>query len=210
MFSDLYLHHAVKLAEAITSKATYFRLQEEDLSRTECFGLFTRMTDADLYLWFKNSEIEFVRDYARRIRHRRMFKVVLARSLSSFEESSRDALLATLTDIEKLIDIESEVAGDIGKVIVDVVNPKLGEDILGKIPLLVGGEGSSLDTVTLDSIEEGQPLMQILNKQKQTAPAVRVYSDPQDAAGIRKRFLQMFPAIPGAKDLRNEYDMTEA
>ncbi|MFW9913857.1 MAG: HD domain-containing protein, partial [Candidatus Thorarchaeota archaeon] len=95
MFSDLYLHHAVKLAEAITSKATYFRLQEEDLSRTECFGLFTRMTDADLYLWFKNSEIEFVRDYARRIRHRRMFKVVLARSLSSFEEASRDALLAT-------------------------------------------------------------------------------------------------------------------
>ena len=136
--------------------------------------------------------------------------MVLARSLSSFEEASRDALLATLTDIEKLIDIESEVAGDIGKVIVDVVNPKLGEDILGKIPLLVGGEGSSLDTVTLDSIEEGQPLMQILNKQKQTAPAVRVYSDPQDAAGIRKRFLQMFPAIPGAKDLRNEYDMTEA
>ncbi len=210
MFSDLYLHHAVKLAEAITSKATYFRLREEGLSRTECFGLFTRMTDADLYLWFKNSEIEFVRDYARRIRHRRMFKVVLARSLSSFEAASRDALLSTLADVEKLIDIEEEVAGDIGKVIIDVVNPKLGEKLLGKIPLLVGGETTGLDTVTLDSIEEGQPLMQILNKQKQTIPSVRVYSDPEDAATIRKRFLQMFPATPDAKDLQDEYDMTEA
>ncbi|MFW9802829.1 MAG: hypothetical protein ACFFFC_09270, partial [Candidatus Thorarchaeota archaeon] len=147
---------------------------------------------------------------ARRIRHRRMFKVVLSRSLSSFEQASKDALLATLTDIGKLIDMEADVAGDIGKVIIDVVDPKLGEDILGKIPLLVGGETTSLDTVTLDSIEEGQPLMQILNKQKETIPSVRVYSDPEDAKAIRKRFLQMFPGTEGAKDLRAEYDMTEA
>ena len=90
------------------------------------------------------------------------------------------------------------------------MNPKLGEKLLGKIPLLVGGETTGLDTVTLDSIEEGQPLMQILNKQKQTIPSVRVYSDPEDAATIRKRFLQMFPATPDAKDLQDEYDMTEA
>jgi hypothetical protein len=139
-----------------------------------------------------------------------MFKVVLARALTSFEEASRDALLATLTDIEKLIDMETEVAGDIGKVIIDVVNPKLGEALLGKIPLLVGGETTGLEIVTLDSIEEGQPLMQILNKQKQTIPSVRVYSDPEDAVTIRKRFLQLYPASADAKDLQDEYDMTEA
>ena len=110
----------------------------------------------------------------------------------------------------KLIEMESEVAGDIGKVIIDVVNPKLGEELLGKIPILVGGESSGLDIMTLDSIEEGQPLMQILNKQKQTIPSVRVYSDPDDAATIRKRFLKLYPAKAGAKDLHDEYDMTEA
>ena len=136
--------------------------------------------------------------------------MVLARSLSSFEQSSRDALIETLTDIEKLIEMESEVVGDIGKVIIDVVNPKLGEELLGKIPILVGGESSGLDIMTLDSIEEGQPLMQILNKQKQTIPSVRVYSDPDDAATIRRRFLKLYPAKAGAKDLHDEYDMTEA
>jgi HD superfamily phosphohydrolase len=210
MFSDLYLHHAVKLAEALTSKATYFRIREEDLSKTECYGLFTRMTDADLYRWFKDSSIRFVRDYARRIRHRRLFKVVLARSLSSFEPHAREELLATETNVEKLITIETEVADDVGKVIVDIVNPNLGETILGKIPLLVAGENSGLETLPLDSIDEGQPLMQILNKQKQTIPSVRVYSDPEDAPVIRKRFFRRFPATASAKDLRNEYDMTEA
>lgn len=210
MYSDLYLHHAVKLAEALTSKAAYFRMREDDLSKTECFGFFTRMTDADLYLWLKNSEIDFVRDYARRIRHRRLFKVVLARSLSSFQPASRSALLDTLTDVEKLVEMEADVADDIGKVIIDVVDPKLGEELLGKIPILVGGERSGLEIMTLDSIEEGQPLMLILNKQKQTIPSVRVYSDPDDATEIRKRFLKLYPAKEGAKDLHNDYDMTEA
>ena len=35
MFSDLYLHHAVRLAEAMISKATYFRMKEEGLSKNE-------------------------------------------------------------------------------------------------------------------------------------------------------------------------------
>ncbi len=80
MFSDLYLHHAVRVAEALTSKATYFRMKEEQLSKNECIGMFTRMTDSDLYQWLGESETNFVREYVARIRYRRLFKVAVSRT----------------------------------------------------------------------------------------------------------------------------------
>ncbi|MFX1264630.1 MAG: HD domain-containing protein [Promethearchaeota archaeon] len=210
MFSDLYLHHAVKLAEALISKATYFRMQEEDLSRNECYGFFTRMIDADLYRWLSESEIDFVREYVSRIRYRRLFKVVLSRSLAVFDPDLRDGLMATLGDIKKLIELETEVAEDPGKVIIDVVDPELGEKTLGAIPLLVGGENTGLGIVALEEVNEGKPLMKILKQQKMTLPSVRVYSDTEDAKGIRKRFNQLFPVDEDTNGFLNDYDMTEA
>jgi len=210
MFSDLYLHHAVKLAEALISKATYFRMQEENLSRNECYGFFTRMTDADLYRWLNESEIDFVKEYVSRIRYRRLFKVVLSRSLAVFDPDLRDELLSTLGDIKKLIELETEVAEDPGKVIIDVVDPELGEKTLGAIPLLVGGENTGLGIVALEDVNEGKPLMKILKQQKMTLPSVRVYSDAKDAKGIRKRFNQLFPVDEDADIFVDDYDMTEA
>jgi len=122
MFSDLYLHHAVKLAEALISKATYFRMQEEKLSRNECYGFFTRMTDSDLYRWLSESEIDFVKEYVARIRYRRLFKVVLSRSLAVFEPDLRSELVVTLSDIRKLVELETEVAEDIGKPLMKILN----------------------------------------------------------------------------------------
>ncbi len=210
MFSDLYLHHAVKLAEALISKATYFRMQEENLSRNECYGFFTRMTDADLYWWLGESEIDFVREYVSRIRYRRLFKVVLSRSLAVFEPDLRSELLATLGDIKKLIELETEVAETPGKVIIDVVDPELGEKTLGAIPLLIGGENTGLRVVPLEEVNEAKPLMKILKQQKMTLPSVRVYSDAEDAKGIRKRFNQLFPVDEETNIFVDDYDMTEA
>jgi HD superfamily phosphohydrolase len=210
MFSDLYLHHAVKLAEALISKATYFRMQEEKLSRNECYGFFTRMTDADLYRWLSESEIDFVKEYVSRIRYRRLFKVVLSRSLAVFDTELRGELAATLGDIKKLIELEIEVAGDPGKVIIDVVDPELGEKTLGAIPLLVGGENTGLGIVALEEVNEGKPLMKILKQQKMTLPSVRVYSDAEDAKRIRKKFNQLFPVDEDADIFVDDYDMTEA
>ncbi|MFX1481970.1 MAG: HD domain-containing protein [Promethearchaeota archaeon] len=208
MFSDLYLHHAVKLAEALISKATYFRMQEDDLSRNECIGLFTRMTDGDLFRWLENSEIAFVRDYASRIRYRKLFKVVLSRPLASFETDTRERFLETLDDITKLIEVENDLSDEPGDVIVDVVSPPLGEKTLGKIPLLVGGE-QGFDIVNLDETEEGRPLMHILKQQSRTIPSVRVYSEPKIANDIRRRFDKEFPAASAPMHRDDEYDLTE-
>ena len=106
MYSDLYLHHAVRVASALISKATFFRLREESLSKNECIGLFTRMTDADLYQWLKESPTDYIREYASRIRYRRLFKVVLSRPISAFEKDAQKVLRTLETDIQKLIDVE--------------------------------------------------------------------------------------------------------
>ncbi len=210
MFSDLYLHHAVKLGEALISKATYFRIKEEDLSKNECLGFFTRWTDSDLYRWLSESEIDFVKEYSARIKYRKLFKVVTSRAIASFASDIQDEFNRMLHDIERLIDAETEVAGDPGKVIIDVVSPDLGEHKLGRIPLLVGGERTGLEIIPLDETEEGRPLMKILKQQKRTIPSVRVYSDPENADEILRRFQRLFPQNEESKLRHDEYDMTEA
>jgi len=208
MFSDLYLHHAVKLAEAVISKATYFRMREEALSRNECVGLFTRMTDGDLFRWLENSEIEFVRDYAARIRYRKLFKVVLSRQLTSFNEDIEKKFRECSKDINKLLAIEEELSDEPGSVIVDVVIPSFGKKKLAKIPLLVGGD-DGFDLIELADTEEGRPLMKLLYQQTDTIPSVRVYSDAKIASEVRRRFDKEFPVITGLKHREDQYDLTE-
>lgn len=208
MFSDLYLHHAVRVAEAITSKATYFRLKEESLTRNECIGLFTRMTDGDLYRWLESSETPFVKEYAARIRYRRLFKVVLSKPIASFEKSLQTRFLNFTENIESLVETELEVMEEPGSVIIDVVNPVLGEEFLSQIPILIGGE-TGFDLVRLNQTEEGRPLRNVLSQQKRTIPSVRVYSDPKNADTVRKKFEILFPSEEQKPHRDDEVDFEE-
>ncbi|TFG31488.1 HD domain-containing protein [Candidatus Thorarchaeota archaeon] len=208
MFADLYLHHAVKLAEALISKATYYRLEEEDLSKNECIGFFTRMTDADLFRWLQSSKIDFVREYIGRIRYRKLFKVALSRPLVSFEADAKKRLLSMLGNIKTLIDAEQNLSEKPGSVVLDVVIPELGENKLQKIPLLVGGE-RGFDLVNLDETKEGGPIVHTLKQQVKTIPSVRVYCDPEIASLVRKRFDEEFPMTDVPSHREDEYDLTE-
>ena len=208
MFESLYLHPAVKLTEALISKATYFRMEEEDLSKNECIGLFTRMTDSDLFRWLSTSKIDFVREYVSRIRYRKLFKVALSKPLVSFTSDARKNLMSLLGDINVLIEVERTLSEEPGSVILDIVIPELGENKLSKIPLLVGGE-RGFDLVSLDETKEGQPLVHMLKQQTKTIPSVRVYCNPNIANVVRRRFDAEFPMddIPTYRE--DEYDLTE-
>lgn len=208
MMMDLYYHPTVKLTEAMVSKATYFRIKEENLSKNECIGLFTRMTDGDLFRWLEESEIDFVRDYTARIRYRRLFKVILSRPLTSFEKDMQELFRGTLHNIDTLVNAENEVLGDEGRVVIDVVSPPLGEKALSQIPLLIGGE-RGFDIVNLDETKEGGPLMKILKQQARTIPSVRVYADVKDADKVRKQFDKIFPVSDVPSYREDEYDLTE-
>jgi HD superfamily phosphohydrolase len=208
MFSDLYIHHAVRVAEALTSKATYFRLKEEQFSKEECIGLFTRMTDGDLYRWLEQSKIDFVREYAARIRYRRLYKVVLSKPISAFENEVQAKLLSLLSDAETLVETERELMEDVGSVLIDVVNPELGDRTLGRIPLLVGSESAGYRIVDFKDTPEGRPVIMTLRQQKKTIPSVRVYADPKIGSEVQKRFDRMFPANAD-QVVEEEYDHTD-
>ena len=208
MFADLYLHHTVKLAEALLSKATYHRLEEEDFSKSECIAFFTRMTDSDLLRWLGESEIDFIREYVSRIRYRKLFKVALSRPLISFEPSVRRNLRSMLGNIKTLVEAERNLSDELGSVVLDIVVPKLGEKELSTIPLLVGGEGG-LDLVSLEDTKEGAPLVHTLRQQARTIPSVRVYCDPKIAEQVRKRFDANYPLADVQAHKEDEYDFTE-
>ncbi len=208
MLSDLYFHHAVRVAEALISKATYFRMREEDLSKNECIGFFTRMTDADLYRWLEESDIDFVREYVARIRYRRLFKVITSRPISSFDIDVQRRILNMNSDIDALIEAELELEEDEGKVIIDVVNPVLGENFLSQIDVLVGGD-DGFDLVRLSDTEEGRPLLEVLSQQQRTIPSIRVYSDPSTASRVRSKFERMFPVVRNTSHREDEYGFSE-
>jgi HD superfamily phosphohydrolase len=208
MFADLYLHHAVRVAEALTSKATYFRLKEEGLTKNECIGLFTRMTDGDLFRWLEQSATPFVREYAARIRYRRLFKVILAKPIALFEDESQERLMYLIQNIEKLIETELLILDDPGQVIIDVVNPVLSEKLLSQIPIIIGGD-NGFDLVSLAGTEEGGPLLQALSQQKRTMPAVRVYADPKNAEVVRRKFEQMFNYRKRESYRDDQFDFSE-
>ena len=166
------------------------------------------MTDGDLYRWLETSEIPFVKEYASRIRYRRLFKVVLSKPIASFDPSMQDRFLHLIEDIEALIETELEIIEEPGKVIIDVVNPILGEEFLSQIPILVGGE-TGFDLVRLNQTEEGRPLRKVLSQQKRTIPSVRVYSDPGNAELVRKKFEKLFPSEERKPHRDDELDFEE-
>ncbi|MGV9169301.1 MAG: HD domain-containing protein [Promethearchaeia archaeon] len=209
MFSDLYLHHAVRVAEALISKATYFRMKEEKLSRNECVGFFTRMTDEDLYRWLRQSDIDFVREYAARFRYRRLFKVAVARPLGAFEPHIEEELLDLNDNIDALIEAEHELSQEPGSVILDVVKPELGEKTLRNIPLLIGGEKTGLEIVDLEDTDEGKPLAHAITQQERTIPSVRVYAPRHMTDEIRMKFNRKYPVSDRASHKQDEYDMYE-
>jgi HD superfamily phosphohydrolase len=209
MFADLYLHHAVRVAQALIAKATYFRMKEEKLTRNECIGLFTRMTDSELQNWLKESETKFVREYVDRIKYRRLFKVVLSRPVSTFTKDTQIRLRKMRKDIEYLVEEELELTDEYGNLIVDVVRPAFGRKVLRKTPFITGGEREGIRLINLEEMEEGSPLIRILDQQKETIPTVRVYSDPSIAREVLTRFEKQFPVRSKSKYFPTEFDMTE-
>jgi HD superfamily phosphohydrolase len=209
MFADLYLHHAVRVAQALIAKATYFRMKEENLTKNECIGLFTRMTDAELHNWLGESETSFVREYIDRIKYRRLFKVVISRPVSSFTDDTQIRLRKMRKNIEYLVEEELELTKEYGNVIVDVVRPAFGRKVLRKTPFLTGGESEGMSLISLEEMEEGTPLIRILDQQKETIPIVRVYSNPTIAGEVLTKFEKQFPAKSKSKYFPTEFDMTE-
>ncbi len=197
MFSDLYFHHTVRVAESLIDRATYLNLREEGLSRSECIGLFTRMTDEDLYRWLASSDMAIVREYVNRIRHRRLFKVVVTRRLESLSDATRDRLLTAARDVERLMEIEKELLDSSGGVIVDVVTPEVGAEKISQIPLIVPDAVGRARVVRMTEIEAGRPLVSILEQQRRTMPTVRLYADATNAETVVRRFNKEFPSATG-------------
>ncbi len=193
MFSDLYLHHTVRIAEAIINKATFWRLQEAQLSTNECIGFFTRMTDEALFDWLAESETPFVREFVARILHRRLFKVALTRRLSSFHEDVRERFRTGAHDMRALLDIEREIHDAPGEIILDVIDPKLGEEHMRQIPIIRGAETGHQEIIDMSDAEEARPLIHTLQQQKQTIPSVRIYAPAKLTETLEKKFSKMYP-----------------
>ena len=166
------------------------------------------MTDADLLNWLSESKIDFVREYASRIRYRKLFKVALSRPLVSFEPDAKKKLESMIGNVKALMNTEEKLSEEPGSVVLDVIIPELGENKLRKIPLLVGGE-CGYDLVSLDETKEGRPLVHTLKQQTKTIPSVRVYCDPEIASLVRKRFDEEFPMTDILSYREDEHDLTE-
>ncbi|MEA2054569.1 MAG: HD domain-containing protein [Candidatus Thermoplasmatota archaeon] len=146
MYSSVYLHKTVRIAELMLVRA---------VERAELFD-FSQMTDGELMEHMKGMG-KFQRDIALRLKYRRLFKRAYTMTLSELKKEEKEYLAHI--KVGKIEDEIAEKAGlDDGYVIVDVP----GRDILLSEPRLRKMDVKILDKGDVKPLSEYTPLANAL------------------------------------------------
>jgi len=120
MYSSIYFHKTVRIAELMLSKAI------ELIPDLDPFYFF-KMTDAELLNYLKKSGI-FQLEIGTRLKYRKLFKQAYAVNSSTLDDSYSNVIKKLEDPIfrrEKEIEIENKLNISKGHVIIDVPNPEL-------------------------------------------------------------------------------------
>ncbi len=175
MYTSVYFHKTVRIAETMLSRAV--ERAKDDL------GLVRFMTDAELLSWLlKRGELQ--RDSVLRLKYRRLYKRAVTRERNelSREEAER---LEQLTDPGRRLRVEDTIcrrAGiPAGKVIVDIPAPELlvTEPRISKVDLKVWEEGRVAPFRKVSSLAKALHIRETVDW------ALMVACDPRHTSGVQ-------------------------
>ena len=169
MYSSVYLHKTVRIAELMLVKA---------VERAPHFD-FSLMNDAELIENLKRMG-NYQKDIVTRIKYRRLFKKVIAKSFSQLNEEERE-YLSQINGRE----IEGKISKKIGKegyVIVDIP----GKDILLSEPRLKKMDIKILDGQKIKKLSEITPIANALQLRGVTEWALMVCSPEKYRNEVKK------------------------
>ena len=159
MYSSVYLHKTVRIAELMLIKA---------VEKSPPFD-FSQLTDCELIEKLKDFG-EYQRDIVRRLKYRRLFKKAFAKSLAELNEKEKE-ILAEFDDVRNIEDeIAERVGVEEGYVIVDIP----GKDILLSEPRIKKVDIKILDNGKLQPLSNFTPLANALQLRGITDWAIMV------------------------------------
>ena len=169
MYSSVYLHKTVRIAELMLVKA---------VERAPPFD-FSLMNDAELIENLKRMG-DYQKDIVTRIKYRKLFKKVIAKSFSQLNEEEREYL--SQIDGREIEEKISKKIGKEGYVIVDIP----GKDILLSEPRLKKMDIKILDGEKIKKLSEITPIANALQLRGVTEWALMVCSPEKYRNEVKK------------------------
>ena len=182
MYSSVYFHKTVRIAEEMISRA---------VERSSApIGELQKMVDAELMAWL-TAQGGFQREIALRLKYRRLYKRVLARSLDELSEAAREAL-STFDDAAVRRREEDRLASRAGlqpgQVIIDVPLPEL----LVSEPRIAKTEVMVLDGKVAKSFSKVSTLGRALQTRQVVDWVVMVAAPPDAVPRVRRAAEPLF------------------
>lgn len=182
MFTSVYFHHTVRIAEMMLANAVEFAIE---YGGTVTKDNFYRLTDADLAerLYAMSG---YPHEIMMRLRYRRLFKTAYVEERREITPIERKHLLETYGEWHHIRDLQNEIADEAGVprgyVILDVpiVDILLSEPRLEKVEVPVLADGKLIELSKLSTIAEA------LKKRHAPRYQLRVVSAREQVGKVRR------------------------
>ena len=179
MMPTVYLHHTSRIADAMFLKAMEISIEEKLLRSSDLW----KMDDYSITCFLRNCEHRYLKDIAKRLDTRRLFKIAYSKRWSEIHPSRRKKLISDLKLIRKL---EHEIAEncdlEYGYVIIDVPPIPRKEEIDVKI----------IKDDEIISIEKESQIARILKNSQKDLWSFEVYSPKENLEKVKKVCEEIF------------------
>lgn len=182
MYTSVYFHHTVRVAEMMLANAVEFAINEGQEITKDNFYL---MTDAELIerLYAMNG---YPHDIVLRLRYRQLFKRAYIKERRELTPNEKRSYLKRYGKWGQIRDLQNEIADEAGVkrgyVILDVpiVDILISEPRLEKVevPVLVEGK--------LEKLSKLSPIALALKKRQAPRYSLRVITDPRYVAKVKR------------------------
>jgi len=186
MYSRVYFHHTVKIAEGMLTRALEFALEDGYLWE------FWKMTDCRLLVELEDLE-GYPREIIKRIKYRDLFKAALLLGADELTTEEKRELLAVYRDIKKRQELERTLADSVGAKEGEVIIEFSTADLMLTEPRLKSTEiGVVMHTGEVKPLTKVTPLANALKRRQTPRWAVMVASPSKYVNKIREVWRRVF------------------
>jgi hypothetical protein len=186
MYSRVYFHHTVKIAEGMLTRALEFALEDGYLWE------FWKMTDCRVLVELEDLE-GYPREIVKRIKYRDLFKAALLLGADELTTEEKRELLAVYRDIKKRQELERKLADAVGAREGEVVIEFSTADLMLTEPRLKSAEiGVVMHTGEIKPLTKVTPLANALKRRQTPRWAVMIASPSKYVDKIRDVWRKVF------------------
>lgn len=180
MYSRVYFHHTVKIAEGMLTRALEFALEEGHLWN------FWKMIDCRVLIELEDFE-GFPSEIVKRVKYRNLYKAAVLARASELSSDEKRELLAAYRNVRRRQELEKELAGEVGAREGEVILEFSIADLMLSEPRLKATEINVLmEDGSVESLTKVTPLANALKRRQTPRWTVLIAAPEKYVPKIRK------------------------